>query len=73
MYRMENLDEHVSFIFEEVKVLVNESKKKRYSVVNTGMLNLYQSIGKIIIEIQQGDGRATYGEVILEKLSQKIN
>lgn len=38
---MENLDEHVSFIFEEVKVLVNESKKKRYSVVNTGMLNLY--------------------------------
>lgn len=36
------------------------------------MLNLYWNIGKAIMEIQQGDERASYGETILEKLSQKL-
>lgn len=36
------------------------------------MLNLYWNIGKIIIEIQQGDERASYGNAVLDKLSQKL-
>ena len=36
------------------------------------MLNLYWHIGKIIIEIQDGDERAKYGNEILEKLSIKL-
>ena len=36
------------------------------------MLNLYWNIGKIIMEIQQGDERATYGDAVLEKLSNKL-
>ena len=43
-----------------------------YSAVNTEMLNLYWNIGKIIMEIQQGDERASYGEAVLEKLSEKL-
>ena len=36
------------------------------------MLNLYWNIGKVIMEIQQGDERATYGDAVLDKLSQKL-
>ena len=36
------------------------------------MLNLYWNIGKVIMEIQQGDERAAYGDAVLDKLSQKL-
>ena len=36
------------------------------------MLNLYWNIGKIIMEIQQGNKRATYGEEVLKILSEKL-
>ncbi len=65
-------DENVNPIFEEIKDLINSSRNRVYSTVNTEMLNLYWSIGKIIMEIQQGDERATYGDAVLEKLSEKL-
>ena len=36
------------------------------------MINLYWKIGKAIMEIQQGDERASYGEMVLEKLSEEL-
>ena len=36
------------------------------------MLNLYWNIGKIIMEIQQGNERASYGKAVLVKLSEKL-
>ncbi len=36
------------------------------------MLNLYWNIGKAIMDIQQGDERANYGDYVLEKLSEKL-
>lgn len=65
-------DENINPIFEEIKDLINSSRNRVYSAVNTEMLNLYWSIGKIIMEIQQGDERATYGDAVLEKLSEKL-
>ena len=58
--------------FNNIKELIINSKNKIYSTVNREMLNLYWNIGKIIMEIQQGDERASYGEAVLEKLSQKL-
>lgn len=48
------------------------SRDRVYSTVNTEMLNLYWNIGKIIMEIQNGNERATYGKSVLENLSQKL-
>ena len=59
-------------IFDEIKELVINSRNKIYSTINTEMLNLYWHIGKIIMEIQQGDERANYGDAVLEKLSIKL-
>lgn len=66
------VDENINPIFEEIKGLINNSRDRVYSAVNTEMLNLYWNIGKIIMEIQQGNERATYGEAVLEKLSKKL-
>ena len=65
-------DNEINNIFDNIKELVINSRNKVYSIVNTEMLNLYWNIGKAIIEIQQGDERASYGDAVLEKLSQKL-
>ena len=62
-------DDELNNIFDNIKELVINSRSKVYSIVNTEMLNLYWDIGKAIMEIQQGDERASYGDAVLEKLS----
>lgn len=64
--------EDIRPIFEEIKTLVNESKRKVYSVVNTEMLSLHWNIGKIIMEIQERKTRAKYGEEVVIKLSEML-
>ena len=59
-------------VFDNIKELVINSRNKVYTTVNTEMLNLYWNIGRIIMEIQQGDERASYGDAVLEKLSLKL-
>ena len=65
-------NENINPIFEEIRDLINNSRNRVYSTVNTEMLNLYWNIGKIIMEIQQGNERASYGDSVLNKLSQKL-
>ena len=63
-----NNDNEINSIFDSIKNLVINSRNKVYHTVNTEMLNLYWNIGKIIMEIQQGDERASYGDAVLDKL-----
>ena len=65
-------DNEVNNLFDNIKDLVINSRNKVYQTVNTEMLNLYWSIGKAIMKIQQGDERASYGDAVLDKLSQKL-
>ena len=67
-----NNDNEINNIFDNIKDLVINSRNKVYQTVNTEMLNLYWNIGKAIMEIQQGDERASYGDAVLDKLSQKL-
>ena len=67
-----NNDNEVNNIFDNIKDLVINSRNKVYQTVNTEMLNLYWNIGKAIMEIQKGDERASYGDAVLDKLSQKL-
>ena len=67
-----NSDNEINSIFDSIKNLVINSRNKVYHTVNTEMLNLYWNIGKTIMEIQQGDERASYGDAVLDKLSQKL-
>ena len=65
-------DKSVNPIFEEIKGLINSSRNRVYTAVNTEMLNLYWNIGKIIMEIQEGNERASYGKAVMEDLSKKL-
>lgn len=65
-------DKEITTIYNNIKKLVINSREKVYTAVNTEMLNLYWNIGKIIMEIQEGKEKASYGEAVLEKLSQKL-
>lgn len=67
-----NNDNEIKNIFDNIKDLVINSRNKVYQTVNTEMLNLYWNIGKAIMEIQQGDERASYGDAVLDKLSQRL-
>ena len=62
----------INNIFNDIKKLVIKSRNSVYQTVNTEMLKLYWNIGKAIMEIQQGDERAIYGDAVLEKLSEKL-
>lgn len=66
------IEENVNPIFEEIRSLVNNTRERVYTAVNTEMLNLYWNIGKIIMQIQEGNERATYGDTVLQKLSEKL-
>lgn len=69
---LKNNENEINSLFDNIKGLVINSRNRVYTTVNIEMLNLYWNIGKAIMEIQQGDERASYGETILEKLSQKL-
>lgn len=70
--RMSIGGENINPIFEKIKWLINNSRDRVYSAVNTEMLNLYWNIGKIIMEIQNENERTSYGDSVLEKLSKKL-
>ena len=63
---------NIDSLFDNIKDMVINSRNRVYSAVNTEMLNLYWNIGKVIMEIQQGDERAAYRDAVLDKLSQKL-
>lgn len=62
----------INHVFDNIKESVIHSRNKIYSTVNMEMLHLYWNINKIIMGIQQGGERASYGDTVLEKLSQKL-
>lgn len=65
-------DNEIGNIFSNIKKLVINSRNRVYTAVNTEMLNLYWNIGKAIMDVQHGDERASYGDAVLEKLSQRL-
>ena len=64
-------DNEINSIFDNIKELVISSRNKVYSAVNTEMLSLYWNIGKAIMEIQQGDERANYGDAVLDRFGRQ--
>ena len=56
-------------VINEVKRIIEESKRKVVSCVNITLLFTYWNIGKLIVEYQGGEGRAKYGNKLIERLS----
>ena len=61
----------VENLYNDIKLLVEESKRKVYKMVNTEMINLYWSIGKMIVDKQGEAEKAKYKDYIIQELSIK--
>jgi hypothetical protein len=56
-------------VINEVISIIEESKKKVASYVNTTLLITYWNIGKLIVEYQGDNERTKYGDRLIERLS----
>ena len=65
-------DNEVNELFIDIKDLVNQSRNKVYKTVNIEMINLYWNIGKMIVDKQNGNKRAKYGDLLIEGISKKL-
>ncbi len=73
--KVENLNEKdlEEKMYNEIKTLIENSRKRIVSFVNIEKVMLYWNIGKnIVINFQEGKVRAKYGEHILENLSIRL-
>ena len=62
----------VENLYNDIKLLVEESKRKVYKMVNTEMINLYWSIGKMIVDKQGEAEKAKYKDYIIQELSMRL-
>ena len=58
--------------YENIKKLIDESRKHVVTYVNTTMLFTYWSIGKMIVEEQGGSSKAKYGDKLIAELSKQM-
>ena len=60
-------------IVQDVRAILHEARQLTARAINSTMVTAYWLIGKrIVVEDQQGQERAAYGEQILKKLSQEL-
>lgn len=65
-------DDEVNKLYDDIKNLIDQSKNRICKTVNTEMINLYWNIGKMIVEKQNGQDRAKYGDYLIENLSNQL-
>ncbi len=58
--------------YENIKKLMNESRQRVLTYVNTTMLFTYWNIGKMIVEEQGGSSKAKYGDKLISELSKQM-
>ena len=55
---------------QDIKQILQKARQKTYSTINAAMLEAYWQIGRrIVVEEQEGETRAAYGEGLLKELS----
>ena len=59
----------VDSLYNDIKLLVEESRNRVYKTVNTEMINLYWNIGKIIVVMQDDNKKSKYGDYLIKELS----
>lgn len=67
-------NQYTSSVVSEIKTILDSSRNKVASQVNTELLSTYWKIGEIIVRYEQNDQiRAAYGENTLKQLSKSLS
>lgn len=59
-------------LYEEIKLILDQSRSKAYKAVNNAMVEAYWLIGRKIVEAQGGESSAQYGKAIIKNLSESL-
>ena len=59
-------------IYLSIKEILITAREKAYKAVNFAMVEAYWYVGKLIVEAQDGNERAEYGEELLKNLSKEL-
>lgn len=62
----------VDVLYNDIKKLVEESRNRVYKTVNIEMIKLYWNIGKLVVDKQNGNHRAKYGDYLIDNISKKL-
>ena len=65
-------DNEVNELFIDIKELIEQSRNNIYKTINNEIINLHWNIGKMIVEKQNGNKRAKYGDLLIEGISKKL-
>lgn len=59
-------------IYFSIKEILTNARAKAYKAVNFAMVEAYWKVGKLIVEAQDGNEWAEYGDYLLENLSKQL-
>ncbi|NBK97805.1 MAG: DUF1016 domain-containing protein [Erysipelotrichia bacterium] len=59
-------------IYISIKEILTNAREKAYKAVNFAMVEAYWNVGKLIVEAQDGNERAEYGDFLLKNLSKEL-
>ncbi len=70
---MNEIKQYNDILYQRISTLIEESRQRVKTAVNTTMVYTYYSVGKYIVEDEQhGEQRATYGKAVLKDLSKRL-
>ena len=59
-------------LFLDIKNLIEQSRSRVYKTINNEIVDLHWNIGKMIVEKQDGNSRAKYGDLLIEEISKRL-
>ena len=59
-------------IYDSIKKVLINAREKAYKAVNFAMVEAYWNVGKLIVEAQDGNDRAEYGDYLIKNLSKEL-
>jgi predicted nuclease of restriction endonuclease-like (RecB) superfamily len=69
---MTNLQPQEDSIYLSIQAILSIAREKAYKAINFAMVEAYWHIGKIIIDAQDGNQRAEYGQSLLKNISKQL-
>ena len=58
--------------YRQIASILSSARSRAYAAVNFAMVEAYWEIGRSIVEQQGGEGRAEYGEALLQGLAERL-
>ncbi len=70
---MNEITKNNDALYQRISALIEESRQRVKTAVNTAMVYTYYHVGQYIVENeQQGEQRAAYGKAVLKELSKRL-